>query len=177
MCFACQFGQRLLWRRALCTEGPTPAQVCRERSWSEKEKALRVPRAVNIGWRFTARIQVVRQLGPGFFVFFEQKNDNSWKSVNSIDSGPIFYCRLGQKLSRNAFVVSILFPGRNLSWWKGPGHDRRKLKFSWIFEFSEKLPGSFQEASRDVLEVFWVSESVGDDSWISFRKKEFWRFQ
>ena len=27
-------------------------------SWGEREKALRVPRAVNIGWRFTARMQV-----------------------------------------------------------------------------------------------------------------------
>ena len=44
-------------------------------------------------------------------MYFRQKNDHSSKSVNSIDSGPIVVPRVGQDLSRNAFVVSILFPG------------------------------------------------------------------
>ena len=37
------------------------ARVCEQDTCSEKEKALRVPRAVNIGWRFTARMQVVTE--------------------------------------------------------------------------------------------------------------------
>ena len=50
------------------------------------ERLYESSRAVNNGWRFTART----------------------KSVNSIESGPIFVPALGQELSRNAFVVSIL---------------------------------------------------------------------
>ena len=34
------------------------AHVIEQDACNKKEKALRVPRAVNIGWRFTARIQV-----------------------------------------------------------------------------------------------------------------------
>ena len=51
--------------------------------------------------------------GPGFFVFFGQKNDHSSTSVNSFDSRPIFTRRSGQQLSRNTFVDRILFLGRN----------------------------------------------------------------
>ena len=36
-------------------------------------------------------------------------------------------------------LFSILFPGRNFFWSKSPGHDPRKSRFSWIFEFLEKL--------------------------------------
>ena len=59
----------------------------------------------------TGAIDVKR--GPGFFVFFGQKNDHNSKSVNSFDSRPIFTRRLGQQLSRNAFVDWILFFWRN----------------------------------------------------------------
>ena len=73
----------------------------------EKEKALRVPRAVNIGWRFTARMQVqiktaYQQVGKS-----GHKNEDFSKSVSSFGLGPIFVPRLGQDLSRNAFVVSV----------------------------------------------------------------------
>ena len=36
-----------------------------------------------------------------------QKIEDFSKSVSSIDSGSIFLARLGQDLSRNAFVVSV----------------------------------------------------------------------
>ena len=45
---------------------------------------------------------------------FHKREDIS-ESVSSFHIGPIFLASLGQELSRNAFVVSILFPGRNLS--------------------------------------------------------------
>ena len=48
-----------------------------------------------------------------------QKHEDCSKSVSSIDSGAIFLSRLGQDLSRNAFVVSILFPGEKLYVWIG----------------------------------------------------------
>ena len=41
-----------------------------------------------------------------------QKNEDISKSVSSIDSGPIFASSLGQDLSGDAFVMSILFPER-----------------------------------------------------------------
>ena len=59
----------------------------------------------------TGAIDVKR--GPGFLIFFREKNDHNSKSVNSFDSRPIFTRRLSQQLSRNAFVDWILFLGRN----------------------------------------------------------------
>ena len=59
----------------------------------------------------TGAIDVKR--GPGFLGLFRRKNDHNSKSVNSFDSGPIFPPSLGQDVSRNAFVVWILFLGRN----------------------------------------------------------------
>ena len=41
----------------------------------------------------------------------------------SIDSGPIFGRSLGQKLSIDGLLVSILFPQRISSRRKGSGHD------------------------------------------------------
>ena len=41
-----------------------------------------------------------------------QKNEDISESVNSIEAGAIFPPRSGYDLSRNAFVVSILFPER-----------------------------------------------------------------
>jgi len=42
----------------------------------------------------------------------DHKSEDISGSVNSIDSGVIFPPRLAQELSRNAFVVSILFSER-----------------------------------------------------------------
>ena len=42
----------------------------------------------------------------------DHKSEDISRSVNRIDSGAIFPPRLTQELSRNAFVVSILFPER-----------------------------------------------------------------
>ena len=53
----------------------------------------------------------MRHMASGFFGQIAPKNEDISKSVNSIETGPIFLPRLGQDLSRNAFVVSILFPG------------------------------------------------------------------
>ena len=52
----------------------------------------------------------------------------SSKSVNSIDSGQIFVASLGQKLSRNVFVVSILSFWRKLSVRKSFFHDTEKVE-------------------------------------------------
>ena len=73
--------------------------------------------------------EIVRKLGPGNFGIFDQKSDHSSTSVCSIDSGPIFHPRSVQELSRNAFVVSILFPERNSYVWKGPGYDPENRDF------------------------------------------------
>ena len=70
----------------------------------------------------------------GFPSHFEHKNQDCSKSVNSFDSGPIFEPSLGHKLSRNAFVVSILFPERISYWSKGSGYESKKYKISAIFE-------------------------------------------
>ena len=58
------------------------------------------------------------------------KNEDCSKSVSSIDSGAIFQASLGQELSRNAFVVSILSFWKNLYVGIGPGHDPKSSKFS-----------------------------------------------
>ena len=67
-------------------------------------------RAVNIGWRFIARTK--------FFMKIVQKNWHNSKSLNSFGLGPIYLGSLGQDLSRNASVVSNLFPGPKIDRWK-----------------------------------------------------------
>ena len=67
-------------------------------------------------------------------VNFGDKNEDISESVNSFDFGTIFYSSLGQKLSRNAFVVSILFPERISYWRKGSDYETEKSKFFAIFE-------------------------------------------
>ena len=61
-------------------------------------------------------------------VNFGDKNEDISESVCSFDFGAIFQTSLGHKLSRNAFVVSILFPERNSYWRKGSEHDTGKSK-------------------------------------------------
>ena len=73
----------------------------------KKERLCESPRAVNTVYRAHA-------------------SEDISKSVCSIDSGAIFPPRLAQELSRNAFVVSILFPGRISCVGTGPRHDPRK---------------------------------------------------
>ena len=98
-------------------------------TWNANEKALRVPRAVNNGWRFTARMQVSLQYGPRFFSYFSpEKNDHNSKSVCSFDMGIFFLASLGQELSRDAFVVSVYafgkkLPIRNDFWWHRKSRD------------------------------------------------------
>ena len=82
-------------------------RVIEQDAWTETEKALRVPRAVNIGRRFTARMQVVLQLGCQQTVKFPHKNEDSSESVSSFCTGAIFYPTLGYELSINGFVVSV----------------------------------------------------------------------
>ena len=48
------------------------------------------------------------------FGLIVQKNDHSSKSVNSFDTGPIFFDSLGEELSRNVFVVSVYAFGKKL---------------------------------------------------------------
>ena len=81
----------------------------------------------------------------------DYKSEDILGSVYSIDSGAIFSSSLVQDLSRNAFVVSILFPERNSS----TGQDffmHPESEIFMIFEVSLGMPGSFQEASRTFLE-------------------------
>ena len=54
------------------------------------------------------------------------KSGDISESVNSFDSGAIFPIRLGQDLSRNAFVGPILFPERNSYAGEGFFHDTDK---------------------------------------------------
>ena len=86
-------------------------------------------------------------MASDFSYFFDKNNDHSSKCVNSIDSGPIFHPRLGQDLSRNAFVVSNLFPGRNFDvrkdFWMTP-ENRDFYEFSTLLEM-------FQEAFRKLI--------------------------
>ena len=77
-----------------------------------------------------------------------QKNDHSSKSVCSFDSGPIFPVSLGQDISRNVFVVSFLFPGRNPDRRKDFFLTPKNVEISPIFEVSQNRPESFEEASR-----------------------------
>ena len=80
------------------------------------------------------------------------KNEDILKSVSSIDPGAIFLPRSSQDLSRNAFVVSIPFPGRISHWRIDFFHALEKCDFLIIFRsFSRsarELPGSFQDLSR-----------------------------
>ena len=77
-----------------------------------------------------------------------QKNEDFSESLNSFDFGAIFLPRSGQDLSRNAFVVSILFPERISYWRIGFGLDPKMSKFH---QFSKFLKIN-QEASRKLLE-------------------------
>ena len=60
--------------------------------------------------RAETRLTVYRA-HAGFGDFFYKSEDIS-ESVNSFHSGLIFFSSLGHDMSTNAFVVSILFPGR-----------------------------------------------------------------
>ena len=90
----------------------------------------------------------------------DHKSEDISGSVNRFDAGAIFLPRLDQELSRNAFVVSILFPERISLWsidfFMTPKNDRK----SPIFEVPQKWPGSFKEASRMHRECPRVSRSV-----------------
>ena len=66
------------------------------------------------------------------------KNEDISESVNSIDRGAIYLPRLGQDLSRNVFVVSILSFWGKLHGRIGFVHDTKNVKFSSIFEVSQK---------------------------------------
>ena len=75
------------------------------------------------------------------------KNEDCSQSVSSIDSGAIFPPPLGEDLSRNAFVVSILFPERISSTDK----DFFMHPKSEIFHHFSKFLQECQEASRELL--------------------------
>ena len=76
--------------------------------------------------------------------------------MNSFDSGAIFQSGLSQKLSRNAFVVWILFPGRIAYWRKGSRMHPENEDFREFFSFVESVRG----ASRRLLERIGMLESA-----------------
>ena len=59
-----------------------------------------------------------------------RENEDCSKSVNSFDPGAIFLPPLGQDISRNAFVASILSFWKKLHREIGPGHDPKTSKCS-----------------------------------------------
>ena len=75
-------------------------------------------------------------------VNFGCKNGNFSESVNSFDSGPIYFNSLGQKISRNAFVMSILFPERISHWRKGSRMHEKHEDFRDFSRFVERVRGS-----------------------------------
>jgi len=73
----------------------------------------------------------------------DNKSEYISGSVSSIDSGGIFCPRVVQEISRNAFVVSILFP-------EGISHARKdfcmhpkKSRFFMTSEVSRTVSGTF----------------------------------
>ena len=73
----------------------------------------------------------------------DHKSEYISESVYSIDSGVIFGSSIGQDLSRNAFVVSILFPERNSLWRKDFFMHPKNETFHHFFEVSLGVSGSF----------------------------------
>ena len=59
--------------------------------------------------------EIAFNLGREKIAKMGHKNEDISESVCSFDSGSIFLPSLGHEVSRNAFVVSILFPGRIFS--------------------------------------------------------------
>ena len=57
-------------------------------------------------------------------VQMDHKNEDISEYVNSFDAGTIFPDRLGHKLSRNGFVVSVYALEKNLCWRIGFRHDQ-----------------------------------------------------
>ena len=70
--------------------------------------------------------------------------------MNSFDTGPIYLASLGQELSRNVFVASILFLGAIFSRRKGCGHDLENRDFHENSTFRER----YQTAQRKLLGYF-----------------------
>ena len=61
-------------------------RVIEQDTWTEKEKALRVPPAVNIGWRFTARMQFDFNMAVKIFHQLVRKtkiSQNPWIRLTS----------------------------------------------------------------------------------------------
>ena len=96
--------------------------------------------------------EIVRQLGCQKSVNFGDKNQDISESMCSFYFGAIFWPSLGHKLSRNAFVVSILFPERISYWSKGSEHDTEKSKNAWIFDFSPTVSVSVRDALRSIVD-------------------------
>ena len=74
--------------------------------------------------------QIHFKSGPEQSQHFDQKNEFFSKTRHRILSGSIFHPRLARELSRNASVVSILFPERISSRSEDFLHDSKKSKFS-----------------------------------------------
>ena len=100
-----------------------------------------------------------------FFRLFAQENCHSSKSVNSFGMGPIFLASLGQELSRNAFVASILSFWKKLSIGKDFFITPKNRDFHEISSFLE----SCREASRKLLGCL---ESVPECFRVS--RNDFW---
>ena len=108
-------------------------------------------------------------LGCKNLLFLVGKNGNISKSVCSIQSGPFYLWSLGHDLSRNAFVVSILFPGAELHRRKGFSMTPEIRDFHDLSTFL----GSCQATSRKplgcILSVLGILRVILDDFWGSDR--------
>ena len=93
--------------------------------------------------------------------YFGAKNGNISRSVNSFGTGAIFWPRLGQDLSGNAFVGPFLFSGQKNDCSKDFSMTHKMTKNYKKSNFSEslrdsarRLPGWFQ-GSLGVFEACW----------------------
>ena len=87
-----------------------------------------------------------------------QENEDFSKSVNSIDRGAIFPPRLGQDLSRNAFVVSVYAFEKKFDRSKGFCMTPKNRKFSTFSSFRRMSPEASIEylgSFRSVQDVLW----------------------
>ena len=76
----------------------------------------------------------------------DHKSEDFSESVNSFHSGAIFLPPLGHKTSRNAFVGSILFPGRISLIPTDSGHElsvTKNARICDVFAVSVQRSGAF----------------------------------
>ena len=102
-----------LWSRTLLSIHCCFSRSAKDSTSSRAETWLTVYRPYEVEFKMACQ-----KLGQ-----MVQKNEDISESVNSFDMGAIFPTEVGQDLSRNAFVASILSLERNPQWRKDFLHD------------------------------------------------------